>query len=584
MTATIQEVNTLNPQQIEMIKTKIYKDKSSITASKRTRKIISVMSKHGLAYLLKDASILSKWNKKNRTYEDDVKLHKIGVRLRKVFEELGPTFIKLGQVLVTRQDILPEPITLELEKLLDRVPAMDFEIMQYILETELPQGLDMFEWIEGKPLGSASLAQVYKAKLLDGPVVAVKVLRPTVEKLFETDITVIKKWVKKIQKLLPLELAASLDLNSLVADYYSSSMNELNMQNEARSMNEHRTIAEPYEGVHIAEVYSATNSVLIMEFIDGWTIKDFPVDFFTFEERLELLMDLAHYYIETFLIGNYHADAHGSNIMIDKHTKKAVPIDFGMIGKMDSLHGQAIFRFLMHTRLNQAEDAVECAMDLIQPTIYTDTVKLRDQYRAMFLHYVNSTQGSKYNWGRLVLEIISIGIQNYCKIPNGLALWAKAFSATEGTARWLCPEVSFHHVVESADVQIMKRMMSSRFNYRANASLLQESTKLIGTLPRRLNKILEHLYYNDVKFNLQVKMERSTKDIVQQSVNRLVLAIITASFILATGLMTMNLPSELLLPFLSLQFIAAAFLFISLLLSIFLLWRVWRTRKSRSFF
>lgn len=584
MTAAIKEVNALDRVQMEKIREKIEREKSLITESKRTRKIVSVLTKHGLAYLLKDTSIFSLFGKKKRTFQENAKLHQIGARLRRVFEELGPTFIKLGQVLVTRQDILPEPITLELEKLLDKVPEMDFEIMQYILETELPNGLNTFEWIEGKPLGSASLAQVYKGKLLDGEVVAIKILRPSVERLFETDIKVIKKWVRKIQKLLPIELAASLDLNSLVADYYSSSMNELDMENEARAMNEHRKIAEPYERVHIAEVYSATKNILIMEFIDGWTIKEFPVDFFTFEERLELMMDLAHYYIETFLIGNYHADAHGSNIMIDKRTKKAVPIDYGMVGKMDSLHGQAIFRFLMHTRLNQAEDAVECAMDLIQPTIYTDTVKLRDQYRSMFLHYVNSTQGSKYNWGRLVLEIISIGIQNYCKIPNGLALWAKAFSATEGTARWLCPEVSFHHVVESADIQIMKKILSGRFNYRANASLLQESTKLIGTLPRRINKILEHFFYNDFRLNVQLKMETSTKNVIQQSVNRLVLAMIVASIILTTGLLMSSLPPKVLLAFAPIPLIALILLLVGTLLCMFLLWRVWRTRKSRSIF
>ncbi|RFU65474.1 ABC1 kinase family protein [Peribacillus glennii] len=562
---------------MESIKSVINPHNADITKANRQRRIVAVVMKHGLGYFLRDASIFRLFRKRNRSPEESEKLRKIGRRMRMAFEELGPTFIKLGQVLVTRNDILPEEITQELENLLDKVPPIHFDYCKYILENELPEGLDTFEWIDPDPIGSASLAQVYRARLKTGDEVAVKVLRPTVEKLFQTDISVIKKWTGRLQKQLPVEMAASLDLNELVADYYSGSMNELNLEREARTMDSHRQKAgERFEWLRVTEVYHATKNVMVMEFVDGWTIKDFPVDFYTFEERLQIMLDLAHYYIESYMDGDYHADAHGSNILICKKTRKAVPIDFGMVGKMDTMHTQAIFRFLMHTRLNQAEDAAECAMDVISPTIYTDTVKLRDQYRAMFLNYVNSTQADKYNWGRLVLELINIGMMNYCKIPNGLALWAKAFSAIEGTARWICPEVSYHHVVESADTAVMKGVIGRRFNYRANATWITEFVKLFGTMPRRINKILEHFYYNDFRMNMQMRVDKRTANMANQIINRLALTMIISSIIIATGLIMSNMP-EVEFFGLTKQAVASTGLMLGLIMGVFLLWRIWRT-------
>src|SRR5690606_34403318 len=124
---------------------------------------------------------------------------------RLAFFELGPTFIKLGQVLVTRQELIPEPVTAELAKLLDEVPPMPFRYMAYVMDEELPEGLATFEWIDKEPIGSASLAQVYRARLKDGRMCAVKVVRPHVGKLFQTDIAVIRKFARRVHRLLPPE-------------------------------------------------------------------------------------------------------------------------------------------------------------------------------------------------------------------------------------------------------------------------------------------------------------------------------------------------------------------------------------------
>ncbi|WP_445612883.1 ABC1 kinase family protein [Geobacillus sp. YF-1] len=578
MHASIETAKPKQKRDFTAVSAAIEAELAAITAGRRRRKIMTTFVKNGLGVVFSDI-IAHKLRGKEG---DSTSLRQIGRRLRLAFEELGPTFIKLGQVLVTRQDLLPEPITLELERLLDRVPPIEFAKIEYILERELPDGLETFEWIEETPLGSASLAQVYKAKLKDGPVVAVKVVRPTVEKLFQTDIAVIKKMAARLQKRLPPELQAALDLGGLVQDYYSSAMDELDMTEEARKMQEMKQKYERRaEHVTVPHVYEATKSVLIMEYIDGWLIKDFPVDFLTFEERVNIMIDLVHHYVQTMLDGHYHADAHGSNIMIDKRTKKAVIIDWGMTGRMDSVMAQILMRVILHIQLNQAEDAAEVFMELMSPTIYTDVVKLKDELRTLTLNYVSAHQGSsRYNYGRLVLEATAIGLRNYCKVPNGLALWAKGFSATEGTARWICPEISYGEVIEAYEIPILKSILGKRFNFRANASFVAETAELVATLPRRFNKVLETVAENKWRLTVQLQTDPVTRNTLNQIANRLALSLLAFAIIVATGLIVASIPGGTFWG-MDKTTIANIGLAVSFLLVVFLGWRLFRTRKQR---
>ncbi|WDM03052.1 AarF/ABC1/UbiB kinase family protein [Alicyclobacillus cycloheptanicus] len=504
----------------------LQKMRDGIQKAKRQREVIKIIAKHGIA------EVLTK-----RAKDETERQRQLGKRLRAAFEELGPTFIKLGQVILTRQELLPDALTAELTDLLNGVPPMPFEYMAPFLEDELPDGLHTFHWIHPTPIGSASLAQVYRAELCDGRMAAVKIVRPNVDKLFQTDIANVRKLVKRLQRMLPPELKTAIDLGALLEDYYSSSMDELDMTVEAGVMNEHRVVSSEFATIHVPEVYHATKHVLIMEYIDGWNLKEFPVDFLTFEERLERMTDLAHYYVKTFLDGAYHADPHGANIMVDRHTKQCVVLDWGMTGRMDAVHTESIFRMLMHIRINQAEDAAECFLDVYQPTKYTNPAKLKDDLRTELIHYVNSNQASRYNWGNLTLRSIHIALKNYCRIPGGLALWAKGFSAAEGTARWLCPEISYHDLVEIADVNIVRSWMQRRFNYHSNASLLAESTKLVATMPRRVNKILENLAWNNMQFVVEGKMSETTARTLQRVSNKISLSFLSGTLFLGSSVL-----------------------------------------------
>ncbi len=563
----------------QRIKAELAALEAGITPRKRLRAVVRTLARHGLLHLLQDRKAVKELAGTGPGSPQDLRLRQIGRRVRLAFQELGPTFIKLGQVLVTRQELLPEPITMELAQLLDQVPPMPFPYMAVVLDDELPEGLQTFAWIDPDPIGSASLAQVYRAQLRDGRLCAVKVVRPLVDKLFQTDIANIAKLARRLQKLLPPPMAASSDLPGVIRDYYSSVASELDMRIEARNTKEGRAIVEEFGTLAVPEVYLATRHVLVTEYIDGWNIKDFPVDFFTFEERFERMIDLAHLYIKEFLDGRYHADPHGSNLMVCRHTRKVYVIDWGMVGRMDALHTEAIFRHLLHIRLNQAEDAAEGMLDVFEPTPYTDAGRLKDQLRSLYIQYVDTEQAGSHNWGHLLVEEIRIAMENHCRIPAGLSLWAKGWSAAEGTARWLCPEITYHTVVESADVQILRRLLARRFNYRANAAWIAEASELVATLPRRLNKILERAAWNDFKLPVEGRLSEQATRNLNRMVNRATLGLISGSFFLGSALLA-ALGGGALDRIPGLAAVTTTALWGSLGVGVYTVWRVLRSNKA----
>ena len=199
MGVSVVSAKEVSDLELDQARREILEMRLKITRSQRYRTIAGIFAKHGLLHLLEDRGLFRLFFKK-RTREEEEKLHRFGRRLRMVFEELGPTFIKLGQVLVSRQEIIPEPVTTELSELLNEVPPMPFRYMAAVMEDGLPEGLKEFEWIDPEPVGSASLAQVYRAQLKDGRVCAVKVVRPIVDKLFEIDISIIQKFAAVAKK------------------------------------------------------------------------------------------------------------------------------------------------------------------------------------------------------------------------------------------------------------------------------------------------------------------------------------------------------------------------------------------------
>lgn len=552
----------------------------SITTAKRRRSILRTFMKHGLALLLKDGGLALFRN--GGVNLSDAQKEKIARNLRLAFEQLGPTFIKLGQVLSTRQDILPDFICDEFTLLLDNIPPAPFSEVMEVMQRELPMGVNTFRSIDSVPIGSASLATVYRGELQNGQSCAIKVVRPNIDKLFQTDIYIIKKWAKRLYQYLPQKVRTTVDLDGLLNDYWSSSLEECDMRQEAEHMEHHARIMERYERVRIPKVYAQpTKNILVMELIEGWSLKDFPVEEVTFEERFEMMFDLAHYYVESLLNGYYHADPHASNILIEKSSKKAVVIDWGMVGRMDAQTGQKLLYMVSLINQNLCEEAAEIGLQIVEPTEYTDIDRVRKIFTAVAPKYAFALQGqTSVNWGTAIAEVITFSMQNYCRIPSGLALWTKGWMATEATARWLLPEISYHRVVESYDTNILRNMLSHQISYKTNGFALAESARFWSALPRRMNAIFEKLSMNRLGGFVEMRMSEATSKSIHQMVNRVVLALICAASLMTSalfGIAMQNTRGSVV--GIGLGTAATVMGIVGLVTSLFLIWKIYRSKR-----
>ncbi len=509
-------------------------DEKQLSPSRRQRTVARVFAKYGIDILFKDGGLaLFRDGGVNLTQEQK---DRIGRNVRLCFQELGPTYIKLGQVLATRAELLPEFICSELTLLFDQAPPTPFTKVIEIIEHELPGGMQNFAYFNPQPIGSASLACVYRAQMRGGESVVVKVVRPNVERLFQTDIALTKKLAKRIEKRLPPKLAASVDLMGTLNDYYASSLAETDMRQEFKHMEDFRAMIKGHDHLGIPDVYmQPTKNLLVMQFIDGWSLKDFPVDFLTLEERVELAHNAVHYYLESLMDGYYHADYHASNIIVGRD-KKLYSIDFGMVGQVDAGLGERLIEYVAFISGNMQEEAAEIGMTIIQPTEYTDVRKYREKLVSSLTKFGHATQGDlDKNYGSILVESIELGLRYHCRIPSGLSLWAKGFSATESVGRWLVPELNYITSIESFDSNMLDLFMRKRASFRTNGFVLWNAVKLVTQLPRRLNTIIEKLADGAFTTQVEHRLSTGTTNTVNSAVNRGALATLAGSSLVASA-------------------------------------------------
>lgn len=555
-------------------------DARDLTPAKRRNLIVRTFTKYGLSLLFREGGLAIFRNGGVNLSEDQQA--RLGTNIRRCFEALGPTFIKLGQVLATRSDFLPEFICDELTLLLDAIPPVPFGEVAAVLEAELPEGMRTFRRLDPQPLGSASLACVYKAELRDGRPCAVKVVRPNVEKLFQTDIALIKGWARRLSKLLPPPLAAAFDLNGLLDDYYSSSLAETDMRQEAQHMEDHRVYMAEYDHLRVPKVYlKPTKNVLVQELVDGWSIKEFPVDFLTLEDRAMLMNEAAHYYIKTIMEGYYHADFHASNLLVGRD-KQLYAIDWGMVGHVDTNLTETILKLVSYVFTNRISEAAEVALQVMRPTEYTDMQDFKQQFVSHAEKYAWNVQGdTKANWGTMVMEFIQVSASHYCKVPSGLALWAKGWSATEAVARWLLPEYSYARSVETFDTNLLEIFLQHHLSFRTNGFAIFDVVKMLTALPQRINVITEQLADGTLTLRTEHRLTPATARTVNAAVNRVVLGAIVCALFITSGLFAIAMQGTAhTVAWIWMGSAATICAVAGAVLGIWTLWRLRRTSKS----
>ncbi len=318
----------------------------------RYRQIILVFAKHGFGTVIDQLGVfgylkIRKRIEKGKDGDINEKLT-IGERLRLSLEELGPTFIKLGQIISTRPDILPLDLIAELEKLQDNVPPFPFENVKSLIENEIDDQLEnIYKEFNKTPIAAASIAQVHLAKLNSGKKVVVKVQRPGIEKNMYLDIKVLQDLASFIDN--HTKYGKLYNFTQMVQEFEKSLMNELDFRNEAENAELFKVNFAKDQGVDVPEIswIHTTRRVLTMEYIEGIPLNDFEALDSAGLDRKKIARNLAMSILNQILRdGFFHGDPHPGNIMV-MPGNAIVFLDFGIIGKLSDERKAQFIKILM---------------------------------------------------------------------------------------------------------------------------------------------------------------------------------------------------------------------------------------------
>jgi ubiquinone biosynthesis protein len=484
----------------------------------------------GLADVLERAGRLLHWNDTGHILRMTAP-----VRVRRAMEDLGPTFVKLGQVLATRVDLFPPDWIAEFSQLQNAVPALPYDQVRGQLEADLggpPESV--FAWLDPVPLAAASLAQAHRARLHDGSDVVLKIRRPGIRDVIEADLRLLARLAEIVEARLP-------DLKryrpaEVVQQFQVSLRRELDFAAECRNA---ERIARSFQGrpeILIPRVHWqwTCESLNVQDFVDGIPGGDLTAVDAAGLDRVRLARTGARIVLKMVLEdGCFHADPHPGNIIYLRDGRIGV-IDFGMVG---ALSGQRRFQVaqLLHGLVNQEPEAVADVLldwaggvDVDESRLQQDIGMFVDQYRGVPL--------KDLHMGLMLGNITQLLRQYSLTLPADLALMIKAFLTLEGMGRQLDPQFD----MASAARPYLERVMLRRY---APSAVLKRGRRtvmgvldLMGDLPRDVRRLLQMARRGRLQLKVETHALEGFGEQVNRAANRLVVGIVTAALIIGSSI------------------------------------------------
>lgn len=539
---------------------------------KRTRQIVGVLTKYGVEYLFdrRRKGISSTRNTGKNILSTPEKFCR-------ALEELGPTFIKFGQILSTRPDFLPPEFIKELEKLRDNTPPFDFSLVRQIIEEELGKpSQEVFRYFDPVPVAAASLSQVHKAALPDGDQVAVKIRRPGIRQIIEADLAILEDLAQFAENRLHNGWMYRPRL--MVEEYRKAVRKELDFTREAQNYEKFRINFSDVEYIRVPKVYweLTTSAVLTMEFIDGIKINE------TVQEKYRNLYDThkialrgAEAIMKQILEdGFFHADPHPANLFVIPPAE-IVMLDVGMVGYLDKntrFYGAKLLQALINrdpdSTLNRFEDLKIIIRDVDRSLLRQELAELFDSYLGIPLGSLDINKAGQ--------EVIGIMIRHNLTLPPNLVLMIKALSMIESTGKELYPDLDMLEVARPFVKKISRKRLDPGEILKRSSSLLQESVELIERLPGEINLIFNKLREGKLKLVFELHEADKLKRSISRVGHQISLSVIIAAIIIGSSVIfAMQEKGPLIFGY---PAFGVAGLFLALILILIYLWSVMNKR------
>jgi len=514
--------------------------RKSISNLKRYQEILRVFVKYGFNDIVNKISIAihPRIDKNLLMTQQRENLYTLSssVRLRKAFEELGATFIKLGQMLSLRSDIIPAEFAVEFSKLQDSVQKEEIDNIKSVLIKEFGKPIDeIFLEFDETPIAAGSIAQVHKARLKNGEVVAVKILHSGIAKKIESDLEILNDLSRLIENHIPE--SKLFEPHEIIKEFGKTIKKELNLVLEGHYIDTFRNYLKDDPIIKIPIVYweYTTESILAIEFINGIKISDLQNNEVIDIDKKQVTINAANSLMkQIFEIGIYHADPHPGNIFVLPGNIIA-PIDFGNVGRIDDDMRNNLVEIVMGI---VDRDPQRIARILINIGLVDEHINLRELKLDLmeFLDYYYSIPLKRIILSKLINEFVELTRTHQIKLPPDFIIMARTLAISETVARELNPQFSLTEVLIPFAKKAYLKKLNPFTRYRSLIRTAEGSFDLLKKLPEDLQSIL-YKFRND-KFIITFKhdgLEEFSRT-VDCSSNRLSFAIIIAALIISTSI------------------------------------------------
>jgi predicted unusual protein kinase regulating ubiquinone biosynthesis (AarF/ABC1/UbiB family) len=502
---------------------------------KRYKQIASLMLRFGFSELVRSSGL------EDLLGEDigrlTAKAHPKPEEFARELEAMGPTFVKLGQVLSTRGDLIPAAYIKALATLQDQVEAESYESIEQVVLEEFGLNISrVFLTFEPKPIAAASLGQVHKATLNDGREVAVKVQRPGIRAKLADDLDVLEEVASTLESL--TDFAERYRFKQIVEEFRRTLMRELDYRTEAENLTTlGRNLVEFTELVVPAPVEEFTTSrVLTMDFINGHKITELTDEDRAGIDGHKLATQLQNAYMKQFCIdGFFHADPHPGNVVLTSNGRVAL-LDLGMVGRVSTEMRERLLRLLIALGEGRPEQAADLAVKIGQPGNKFKEREFRDAVKTL----VNTFQGAQMaqiQLGTVIMDLARAAGDAGMRPPVELTMIGKALMNLDELGRKLAPDFDPYEAIRKRAIPLVLKMFQQNSTPAALLGRILEVNEFANELPGRVNKILDRVADNRLEFKVRSFDETELIKGFQKVANRIAHGLVLAAMIVGAAML-----------------------------------------------
>lgn len=502
---------------------------------KRSARLISVLSKYGFKDMLARMNTGNKQEPVSAYPDEVVSKGTVYERIRLVLEELGPTFVKLGQTFSNREDLLPPELIQELQKLQDKVDMVEMDVEE-ILENEFNISVkDHFLEIQKEPLATASIAQVYKAVLLDGSPVILKLKKAEVQTLIEDDLLLIKDLEKLVSAY--SEIGEKLNLKQAISTFEKSLLEEVSLINEKENILHFARNFKNNKETYVPKIYEefSNNNILCMEFIDGIKVTDKAALLAHDIDPVKVSEVGLRLFVSQILdYGFFHADPHAGNILVKKNGK-IVFIDFGAVGKIQPNDKEILENLIVSFVAKNPHKIVRYLKKMAVSYEIPDERRFESDVEDI-LNFVHSSSLQDINVQVIINKMKDILKDNRLYMPDYFYLLFKGISLIEGVGRTINPDLDIVKSLHPYTRKIVTKKISPKNLLKTGMDRILNFTDNVDEIPKELRSVLQKLDDNKFTVSSEIKNIEKTNQLIKSSIINLILAMILGANIIATAI------------------------------------------------